>query len=175
MGMALGGGGGVRSDINVTPLVDVVLVLLIIFMVLTPLMEKEMAVRVPETADPEYLPETPPDEAPKQVVLTLKANGQMLLNKDYVTFDELPGRLSRAMRQIPNRLAFVGAEDDVSYEQLVAFIDLARSNGVATVGMLTEPPKDPAAEGEAGAEGAGGPAPEGGAPEGAAPEAPATP
>src|SRR2546421_525426 len=60
MGMDVGAKSGVRSDINITPLVDVVLVLLIIFMVLTPLMEKEIAVRVPEAQDATQIVEPPP-------------------------------------------------------------------------------------------------------------------
>ncbi len=137
MGMATGGGGGVRSDINVTPLVDVVLVLLIIFMVLTPLMEKEMAVRVPETEEAEAVEDVPV----KQVVLTAMADGSVYLNKERLTLEALPERLERMMRARPDKIAFVNAEDSLNYERVVQIIDLARSHGVATVGMITTPPK----------------------------------
>ncbi len=137
MGMSTGGGDGVRSDINVTPLVDVVLVLLIIFMVITPLMEKEMAVRVPETEEAEVVDDVPV----KQVVVTAMADGRIYVNKELVPYERLGEKLERLMRAHPDKIAFVNAEDDLPYEQMIHLIDLARSHGVATVGMITEPPR----------------------------------
>lgn len=150
MGMDLGGGKVVRSDINVTPLVDVVLVLLIIFMVITPLMEKEMAVRVPDTQQEE----APEDIPQKQVVLTMFSDGRIFINKERVPEADLGDRLERAMRGVPDRIAFVNAGDDVKYEQVIKLLDLARGHGVVTIGMLTDEAKDPETMPAEGAEGA---------------------
>src|SRR5437660_1411 len=92
MGMDVGSKGGVRSDINITPLVDVVLVLLITFMVLTPIMEKEMAVRVPEDLPPEVnMP--PPDPDMIQVVFKVDESGIFHINNETLTDANLQDRL----------------------------------------------------------------------------------
>src|SRR3981189_3800586 len=84
MAMAVGASKGPRSDINITPLVDVVLVLLISFMVLTPLMEKEIGVRVPEETPPEMLNEPPPPDL-TQVVFQVDESGIWHLNNETLT------------------------------------------------------------------------------------------
>lgn len=149
MGMDLGDKKVVRSDINVTPLVDVVLVLLIIFMVITPLMEKEMAVRVPET----QTEDVPEDVPQNQVVLTMFADGRIFLNKERLSEQDLPARLEAAMRGTPDRIAFINAGDDVDYAQVIHLLDLARGHGVVTIGMLTDEPQDPEKAPMPGAEG----------------------
>src|SRR3982074_1368123 len=100
MGMDVGAKKGPRSDINITPLVDVVLVLLIIFMVLTPLMEKEISVRVPE--DP---PETQPQEPPPdltQIIFKVDEAGLFHLNNETLTDSNLQDRL-KAYYRLPHR------------------------------------------------------------------------
>src|SRR5687768_10235513 len=85
---------GPSAEMNVTPLIDVVLVLLIIFMVMTPLAEKQMLTRVPEYEKAEDIQPVPPDQVPPdQTVLTVKANGKVLLNRQEMTVDEAVQRL----------------------------------------------------------------------------------
>ena len=163
MAMSTGSSGGPRSDINVTPLVDIVLVLLIIFMVLTPLLEKEMAVRVPSNDDDVQQVDQPPQN---QVVIRLFKDGRLYINKEQVTVQDFPDRLAAVMAGVPDHLAFFNAADAVPYDQVMHVLDLARGNGVATLGMITHPPKDPALM-PGGAQGAPGTP--------AAPGAPATP
>jgi biopolymer transport protein ExbD len=126
-------------DINVTPLIDVVLVLLIIFMVLTPLADKQMFMRVPE-----YEPDAqvvPPDQVPPdQTVLTVKRDGRVLLNRQDRSVDEAMTYLRDAYANRPSKVLFFNAEDGVKYELAVKVIDLARQAGVNTVGMMTDPP-----------------------------------
>src|SRR6266511_2790358 len=100
------------TDINVTPLIDVVLVLLIIFMVLTPLAEKQMFMRVPE-----YEPNAqvvPPEQVPPdQTVLTVKADGRVLLNRQDKSIDEAIAYLHDAYTNRMSKVLFFNAEDNV--------------------------------------------------------------
>jgi len=144
MGMALGAKRPV-NDINVTPLIDVVLVLLIIFMVLTPLAEKQMYMRVPEY-EPAMQPVAPDQVPPDQTVLTLKANGRVLLNKQEMTVDEAMQRLNVAYENRPSKVLFFNAEDTAKYDQAVQVLDAAHKAGVNTIGMMTDPPITATAE-----------------------------
>jgi len=163
MAMSTGNSGGPRSDINVTPLVDIVLVLLIIFMVLTPLLEKEMAVRVPSNDDDTEQVDQPPQN---QVVIRLFKGGRLYINQEEVSVQNFPDRLAAVMAGVPDHLAFFNAGDDVPYDEVMHVLDLARGNGVATLGMITQKPKDPALVPVGGAAAPGTPA---------APGAPTTP
>ena len=138
MAMSTGNSGGPRSDINVTPLVDIVLVLLIIFMVLTPLLEKELAVRVPSNDDDQQQVDQPPQN---QVVIRLFKDGRLYINQEQVTLQDFPDRLAAVMAGVPDHLAFFNAGDAVPYDQVMHVLDLARGNGVATLGMVTDPPR----------------------------------
>ena len=139
MGMALGAKRPV-NDINVTPLIDVVLVLLIIFMVLTPLAEKQMFMRVPE-----YEPNAqvvPPEQVPPdQTVLTVKADGRVLLNRQDKTIDEAMAYLHDAYTNRMSKVLFFNAEDSVKYDLAVKVLDLAHQAGVNTIGMMTDAPQ----------------------------------
>ena len=128
------------TDINVTPLVDVVLVLLIIFMVLTPLAEKQMYLRVPEL-EPPATQVVPPDSVPPdQMVLTALRSGQVLLNREEMTLEQAVDRLRPAFSGRPSRVLFFAAEDGVRYARAVDVLDAARRAGVNTIGMMTDPP-----------------------------------
>lgn len=134
MGMDLGGAGsGPRSEINVTPFVDVVLVLLIIFMVLTPLMLREISVIIPRKADEEVTA----DVAAQQAVLHLRADGRLTLAGEAVTLDTLPGKVSALMARKREKLLFVRVDDQASYRTAVKAMDLCRGAGVRTLGMTT--------------------------------------
>jgi len=133
MGMAMGGKGP-ASEINITPLVDVVLVLLIIFMVITPLMIKQIPIEVPEDVEVED-----PEPVKDQLVLTLKENNDMLLNTDTVTLADLEERLWERLKTRPKsaKVVFLDAEDNVPYPNIVQVMDLMKSGGVETIGIVT--------------------------------------
>jgi biopolymer transport protein TolR len=147
MAMGLGSKRPV-TDINVTPLIDVVLVLLIIFMVLTPLAEKQKFLRVPEY-QPEAQPVPPDSVPPDQTVLTALSNGHVLLNRQEMTVDDAMQRLHVAYDDRPSKVLFFNAEDTVKYEQAYRVLDAAHGAGVNTIGMMTDPPITTAAAPEA--------------------------
>ena len=179
MGGMVGTKGGPRSDINITPLVDVVLVLLIIFMVLTPLMEKEMGVQVPEDNN-EVVPPPPPDEIPQQFVLRVKEDGRIFMNSEQLSDDTMAERLKNYYRLAKSLEAkqgrpviFFDADDKTKYVRAVKALDAIRDVSTNwTIGMMTEKIKGEEVPGAPAVPGApGAPAP--GAP--AAPGTPAPP
>ncbi len=129
--------GRPNSDINVTPLVDVVLVLLIIFMVLTPLLDKMLRVRVPDAEQTEEYDQPP---AP-QIVVSVAKEGDLLINNEKVPDEAFVQRLRRvvAARAPGDRLVFFAADDDAPYQRLVAALDGGRQAGAEIMTMTTEP------------------------------------
>ena len=144
MGAAVGGGKGPRSDINITPLVDIVLVLLIIFMVLTPLMEKELAVRVPETD--EVTPPPPPDEKIDQYIFRVDEKGKFFINSEALTDENASDRLKVYYHQAKANEAkngppviFFEADDKTKYVRAVNGLDKIKDSSAGwTIGMMTE-------------------------------------
>jgi biopolymer transport protein TolR len=126
------------AEINVTPLVDVVLVLLIIFMVLTPLAEQQMYMRVPEYQPPEQVV-APEQVPPDQVVLLARKDGRVLLNREDLSVEAAMATLHAAFAGRPSKVLFFNAEDGAKYEWVVRVADEARKAGVNTIGMMTEP------------------------------------
>src|SRR5437764_1979598 len=152
---------GVRSDINITPLVDVVLVLLIIFMVLTPLMGKEIGVRVPEETPPEMLNEPPPPDL-TQVVFKVDESGLWHLNSETLTDSNAQDRLKAYYRVAKSKEAtqgppviFFDADDKAKYVRAVKALDAIRDSSSGwTIGMMTESIKAETAPPQPGAPGA---------------------
>ncbi|QDE65758.1 MULTISPECIES: ExbD/TolR family protein [Myxococcus] len=137
MAFDLGGGkGGIRPAMNVTPLVDVVLVLLIIFMVVTPLMTKQMWMTVPAKGDDQEAPPPPPDARPP-VVLTVDKSGVLRINREEVPRDQVVARLQRMLNARPDKIVFFDASDDVPYGAAMDVLDLARGGDI-TVGVLPD-------------------------------------
>jgi len=133
MGAKIGGTGGPQADINVTPLVDIVLVLLIIFMVITPLLAKNIPVEVPEKTELDE----PPPEIKEQIVLKLFADGHAELNRSPVGTMELEERLRAKFAGRSQRVMFFEGEDDAVYGMAVKLMDIARGAGASTIGIMT--------------------------------------
>jgi biopolymer transport protein ExbD len=145
MAFDLGGGkGGIRPAMNVTPLVDVVLVLLIIFMVVTPLMTKQMWQDVPGKADEKAELTPPPPGALPPVVLTVTKTGSVQINREEVPRDQLVARLQRMINARPDKIVFFDAENDVPYGNAMEVLDLARG-GNLTVAVVPDAVAEPAA------------------------------
>jgi len=126
------------SDINVTPLVDIVLVLLIIFMVVTPLIEKDIEIRLPDEKQDETM-ELPPDQQ-SQIMVQISAAGELALNTEHIAnMDELGERLKRALKSKSkgDRLVFFLPEDKANYGIVVQALDTAKVSGADILGMVT--------------------------------------
>jgi biopolymer transport protein ExbD len=128
--------GRPNSEINVTPLVDVVLVLLIIFMVVTPLLEKDIDVRVPD--DTEEV--DPSDVPPSQLVVAVDASGNITINNEKIAAEEYQKRLSRMLAARPDdKTVFFTADDRANYGKFVDALDGAKKAGAEPLGIVTEP------------------------------------
>jgi biopolymer transport protein ExbD len=131
-------GSELQSEINITPLVDVVLVLLIIFMVVTPLLNHELLVKLPlreeETSSVE--PDT------RQVVVAVSPEGQLTLNNEPISEADYIPRLTRVLAGRPagDRLLFFTADDRAPYGKVVAALDGAKAAGAEVLGLMTAPP-----------------------------------
>ena len=127
-------GGGPRSEINVTPLVDVVLVLLIIFMVVTPLLQLGYDVTVPPKAEAAQ-PQPPPQD---QIVVSVTGNNQIFLNKEHVPLEQLPLRLGTVLKNRSKTTVFFSAEDRLGYGQAVRVLDVIRASGAKNIAIIEE-------------------------------------
>ncbi|MEA2563136.1 MAG: biopolymer transport protein TolR [Acidobacteriota bacterium] len=123
----------VRSDINVTPLVDVCLVLLIIFMVVTPLLQKGVDVTLPATADPEKMAENE-----KQLEVSVKADGNVFIGQNWVTEENLPSQLEEIHSSNPDRQVVVKADKRLKYKEVRRVMRLLNEAGFTRVGLITE-------------------------------------
>ena len=132
--MQVAGSGGLNSSINVTPLVDVVLVLLIIFMVITPVVQMGYLVRVPPKA-PANLPQAAVND---QIVMRLMPDNHIFINKDEIPPAEFPTRLRDIMHGNPSKMVFFQGSPDVDYDSTMRFLDLARTSGAKNIGIIVE-------------------------------------
>jgi biopolymer transport protein TolR len=132
--MQVGGGGSIKSEINVTPLVDVVLVLLIIFMVITPVVQMGYLVRVPPKA-PANLP---PSAVQDQIILRLQPDNHILINKDEVPPDQFRTRIADVMHGNQSKMVFFQGSPEVTYEETIKFLDMARGAGCKNIGIIVE-------------------------------------
>jgi len=123
---------------NVTPLVDVVLVLLIIFMVITPLMAKQFWLYLPNKPEPEETP--PPDEqdGPPPVVVLVTRTGEIKIGAEVIPLDQLAVKLKRKLAAAEQRTVFFDAEDDAPFGRSMQVMDVARKGGGAKIVVLTD-------------------------------------
>jgi biopolymer transport protein TolR len=126
----------VRSDINVTPLVDVCLVLLIIFMVVTPMLQKGVNVALPETGTPEKMPENQ-----KQMTVSIKVDGSVYVSQNYVPDKSLPDTFRQIHENNPDREVVVKGDKNLTYKDVRRVMRLINEAGFTRVGLVTEKKK----------------------------------
>ena len=135
MGMAAGGReGGAISEPNIVPLIDVLLVLIIIFMVITPTVPTGLPTLVPQPASVQSKPE-PPD--PYTIVVQVMQGGKLMINQDQSDWDTLGPRLSDIFKERADKLAFVEGAEDVPFAEVARAIDIMRGAGIENVGLVT--------------------------------------
>jgi biopolymer transport protein ExbD len=141
MAISLGTGGKkkvVEPAMNVTPLVDVVLVLLIIFMVVTPLLSKNFWVHLPKQEKEEIEPEQLPDDPVPPLVLRVGPDHSLQVNGAVIGFEELSDRLKRMFAARDDHILFFDADDETDYGFAVEVLDQARDGGAVTIAPLVE-------------------------------------
>jgi biopolymer transport protein ExbD len=137
--MDVGGAkGGVKSDINVTPLVDVMLVLLIIMILVAPMLQQGVSVRLPYASNTTSKPETQ-----DQTVVAIAANKAMYLNAKPVQEVELATRVSEIIESKSDKVVLIKADEEVEYGAVMAAMDQLRQAGVEDIGLITEQEKGP--------------------------------
>jgi len=143
MAMDLGGAkGGVKSDINVTPLVDVMLVLLIIMMLVAPMLQQGVSVKLPTAQNTVDKP-----EVQGQTVIAIGRDKQFYLNAKAVQEGELASKVNEALENQREKIVLIKADEEVEYGAVMAAMDQLRQAGIEDIGLITERKK--------GAEGAG--------------------
>ncbi|HEX8710518.1 MAG TPA: biopolymer transporter ExbD [Terracidiphilus sp.] len=134
MAMSVGGKQGTMSEPNVVPLIDVLLVLIIIFMVITPRTPTGLKTLVPQPTPPNQKPSQPDS---RTIVVQVLANGQLKINQDEVTWNDLGSRLFDIFKERADRIAFVKGDDNVEFSQVAHAIDIMRGSGIDHVGLIT--------------------------------------
>lgn len=133
MAISLGGKGGAKADINVTPMIDVLLVLIIIFMVINPPDSKGLDALAPQPPPKN----TPPPENDRAVVIQVGADRSVKINQEISNFNDLGTRLQEIFKTRAEKIAFVKGEKETEFRYIAQAIDIAKGNGVEKVGIMT--------------------------------------
>ncbi len=134
MAMDLGGAkGGIKSDINVTPMADVMLVLLIIMMIVAPMLQKGVDVRLPEAGNTVDKPETQ-----NQTVLAITADKRFYVNGIQVSENDLLARIQGALEEQKERIVLIKADTDAQYSTVMTVMDRLREVQIEDIGLITE-------------------------------------
>jgi biopolymer transport protein TolR len=133
MAMNLGSKGGVKSDINVTPLVDVMLVLLIIMMIIAPMLQKGVDVRLPTASNTQDKPETQ-----DQTVVAVTADGRLHLDAIPYSDADMPQRIQEKLESKKEKVVYLKADQDASYGRVMAAFDVLRKAQVENIGLIAE-------------------------------------
>ncbi len=139
MGMSAGGSTGVKADINVTPLVDVVLVLLIIFMVVTPMLQRGKDVNLPKAKPPKVEEGKKPDEP---LILSVTPDKKMYLDKDAYDDENMEKQLKRELEAAPGRKILLKGDETLTFADVRKVLNIARTAGFKGVGLGVEEVKD---------------------------------
>ena len=128
-----------QSDINMVPLIDVMLVLLIVFMITAPLLTHSVKIDLPQASS------QPTQEKPQTVSLSINADGQLFWNNELIDSATLPARLTVAAAQTPQPELQLRADRDTRYQQLAEVMSQARAAGIEKMGFITQPETNAAA------------------------------
>ena len=134
MGMAVGGSGSAKADINMTPMIDVLLVLIIIFMVITPLTPKGLEALVPQPPKADQ-PQSQADQ--RTVVIVINRDKSMQINQEPTDEMRLGPRLEEIFKTRAERVVFVRGDNDLEYQYVAKAIDIAHGAGIDRVGLMT--------------------------------------
>ena len=134
MSMAVGGSGSVKSDINMTPMIDVLLVLIIIFMVITPLTPKGLEALVPQPPPPNAKPNLSDQ---RTVVITIDAKHNLAINSEATDEAKLGPRLEDIFKTRAERVVFVKGDPAIDFQYVARAIDIAHGAGIDKVGLMT--------------------------------------
>jgi biopolymer transport protein ExbD/biopolymer transport protein TolR len=138
-------GGNISANINVTPMVDVMLVLLIIFMVITPMLQNKVAVDMAKVDNPESMPDADKEDA---IVVAITRDGGVFLGQDKIAVDELGAKVRDKLADKPGKTIFIRADARAQYRAVEDAIDAVRTAGVEDVGLLTQKKEGNLAGGE---------------------------
>jgi biopolymer transport protein TolR len=134
MSMAVGGSGGFKADINMTPMIDVLLVLIIIFMVITPLTPKGLETLVPQPPPPGVQANV---QDQRTVVIVINKDKTMLINTEVTDEAKLGPRLEEIFKTRAERVVFVKGDPDLEFQYVAKAIDIAKGAGIDKVGLMT--------------------------------------
>jgi biopolymer transport protein ExbD len=137
MSMSVGGSkGGAMADINVTPMADIMIVLLIIFMVITPMLQKGVDVKLPQAGNTKER-----KDDPKNVIVALKKDGTTFLNGVKVDNPdaELTGKIKEKLEDVQDKVVYLKGDEGIAYSEVMRIMDLVRAGGVEEVALISDP------------------------------------